>query len=122
MATKRDKTVTPPESGAPDEATQTISDLAALQASGFGAMAGYGVTWAEALGELGSEVLSFVADRVRQDVEAQRRILGCKDVQELQEVQAEFIHDAIEQYTAETGKIVELSRKLVPTPDPATKK
>lgn len=91
---------------------QMMDDAAALQAYGFNTMTSMGVAWVEALSDMGSEVLSFVADRIKEDVKTQHRLLHCKDVDELQEIQAEFVQKAIDQYRDETGKLVEMSRNF----------
>ena len=39
--------------------------------------------WIESLADLGSEVTSFVADRIREDVKTQHAILHCKSLAEL---------------------------------------
>lgn len=101
----------------PGGPTRMLDDAAALQAYGFNAMTGMGIAWVEALGDMGSEVLSFVADRIREDVRTQHRMLHCKDMGEMQRIQAEFVRNAIEQYQAETGKLVEMSRDLMNAPE-----
>ena len=95
------------------------SDMATLQALGFQTMAGMGTNWIEVLGDMGSEVVSFVADRIKEDVKTQHKMMNCKDMNELQEIQTEFVKTAVEQYTAETGKLADMSQKLfrVPTRD-----
>ncbi len=98
---------------------QTMTrDAATLQDFGFNAMSGMGFVWAEALGDLGSEVLSFVADRIKEDAKTQQRMLHCKDMGELHEIQSEFLQTAINQYTADTGKLVEMSLDML-TPQKA---
>lgn len=84
-----------------------------LQASGFGSMTTMGTAWVEAMSDLGSEFLSFVADRVKEDVQAQHEILHAKDVEEVQKLQAKFIKKAVDQYSAETGKMVALSHSAL---------
>ena len=93
---------------------EALSDLAALQAFGFNNMTSFGTAWIEALSDMGSEVLSFVADRIQEDVKTQHEILHCEDIAELQEIQMRFMKKAIDQYTAETGKLVEMSQHLLP--------
>jgi len=92
------------------------SDLATLQSLGCNTMTSFGTAWVETLSEMGSEVLSFVADRIKEDVKTQHEILHCDDMTELQQIQARFVKNAIEQYTAETGKLVAMSQKVFPTP------
>ncbi|MEO0914420.1 MAG: phasin family protein [Pseudomonadota bacterium] len=85
----------------------------AFQKLGFGPMNPMGTAWIETMGEMGSELVSFVADRVKEDVKTQQEVLHCKDIAELQRIQTEFFQKAFEQYTAETGKIVEIGSHLL---------
>ena len=103
----------PETSGMAQGREDQLRDLAALQALGFGNMTSLGVAWIEALGEMGSEVVSFVADRIKEEVKTQHEILHCKDPKELQEIQARFVQKAVDQYSAETGKLVEMSQDLL---------
>ncbi len=93
-------------SSAPDSASDAID---ALQNSGFGNMLGMGTAWAEAFSDMSAEFLSFLADRVKEDVKTQHKVLHCKDVHELHHIQAEFVQTAIDQYQDETGKLLEMS-------------
>ncbi len=68
--------------------------------------------WIEVLADLGSEVTTFVADRIREDVKTQHAILHCKSLAELQHVQAEFMQRAVNQYTSETGKLIGMSSEI----------
>ncbi|WP_299647892.1 phasin family protein [uncultured Tateyamaria sp.] len=95
-------------------ATRMASDAAALQDQGLKAMSQFGMAWAEGLSNMGSEVLSFVADRIKEDVATQHKLLHCKDVADFQQIQSEFMQKAIDQYTAETGKLVQMSQELYP--------
>lgn len=101
---------------------QFPDDVAALQEFGFRQMSSMGIAWVEAFSELGSEVMSFVAERIKEDVKTQHQILHCKNVTELQHIQAEFVQKAIDQYTAETGKLVQMSHDLYAPPNDADKK
>jgi hypothetical protein len=101
--------------------TQRMNDAAALQVYGFNTVNSMGLAWVEALSSMGSEVLSFVADRIKEDVKTQHQILHCKDIGDLRRIQADFINTAIEQYSSETGKLVEMGRDLIPTPEAAKK-
>lgn len=85
--------------------------LAQLQDAGLGNMMGMSAAWLDSLGKMGAEVASFVADRIQEDVKTQHEVLNCKSVEELQHVQAQFVQKAMDQYHAETGKLVELTTK-----------
>ncbi|MEH6741071.1 MAG: phasin family protein [Sulfitobacter sp.] len=89
----------------PDNAT------AQLQEAGFGNMMGMGTAWIEALNDMSAEVVGFVADRIKEDVKAQHEILHCKDPANLQQIQSQFMQKAMDQYKAETGKLVEMGTK-----------
>lgn len=90
---------------------QPLDVFAQLQESGFGNMMGMSTAMMEAFSDMGAEVVSFVADRIKEDVKTQHEILHCKDVGDLQHIQAQFIQKAVDQYQEETGKLVEMSTK-----------
>lgn len=83
------------------------------------------MTWFENIADLGTEITSFVAERIKEDVQTQHAMLHCKSLSEIQHVQAEFLQKAFEQYQAETGKLIEMSselaEKMQPKPDGAKK-
>ncbi len=62
--------------------------------------------------DIGNEFSRFFAERIREDVTTQHRILHCHSPSELQQIQAEFLQKAVKDYNAETGRLIELSRKL----------
>jgi hypothetical protein len=93
-----------------------LNAIAQLQEAGLGKMVGLGAAWFEALGDMSAEVLSFVADQVQEDVKVQHEILHCKNVKELQHIQSQFLQKAMDQYQAETGKLVEMSTKVFSPP------
>ncbi len=99
-----DKAETPqPDSQIPDP----ISALRPLAP-----VAWMSTAWLESLADLGSEITSFVAERIREDVKTQHAILHSKSLTELQHVQAQFMQRALDQYSAETGKLVEMSSEI----------
>ncbi len=89
-----------------------MAALIDMQRAGLGSLKWMEPTWVEALGEMSTEISQFVADRIKTDVKTQHAILHCKDPGELQSIQADFIKKAIEDYSAETGKLMEMSAKL----------
>ena len=80
-----------------------------------------GTAWVEAMSEMGSELASFVAERIREDVKTQQAILHCKSLSEMQEIQANFMERAYVQYTVETGKLIEKGTALFPQMSGRTK-
>lgn len=110
---------TPTSSFSPD-ATDSLAALGpALPATWLGS------AWFENMSDLGSELMSFVADRIKEDVRVQHELLHCKSLTEIQTVQAAFLQKAFDQYQAETGKLVEMTgdmaAKLQPKSSPGAK-
>lgn len=89
--------------------SEPLKAIAELQKAGFGNMMGMSTAWIEAVSDMNAEFIGFLADRIKEDVKTQHRILHCKNASELQHIQGEFIQTAINQYQAETGKLMELS-------------
>ncbi|KIN62687.1 hypothetical protein Z946_1550 [Sulfitobacter noctilucicola] len=79
--------------------------------AGFGNILGMSTAWMEAMNDLSAELASFVAERIKQDVKTQHEMLHCKDIAAFQHIQAQFIQKALDQYHAETGKLVEIGNK-----------
>ncbi|NNE54114.1 MAG: phasin family protein [Sulfitobacter sp.] len=104
MTRKTDKT----EAAHPQSPNEIIAHL---QEAGFGNMMGMSSAWLDALGKMGAEMATFVADRVKEDVKTQQDLMGCKTVEELQHVQAQFVQKAMKQYQEETGKLVEIGTR-----------
>ncbi len=103
------------------EQTNPAKMLNELQEAGFTNMLGLSSAWIEAMGDMSAEVLGFIAERIKEDIKTQHEILNCKDVGELQHIQAKFVQKAIDQYQTETGKLVEMGTKMM-TAKPAQKK
>lgn len=87
-----------------------LDAVAEMQRAGLGSLNWMGLAWLEAMGDLGAEVASFIAERIREDAKTQHEILHCRDAAQLQHIQGKFVQTAIDQYTAETGRIVELEK------------
>lgn len=68
-----------------------------------------GPAWFERVRDLGNEVSLFVAERIKEDVKTQHALLHCKSLPEVQQVQAEFLQRAFDQYRAETGKLIKMT-------------
>ncbi|MBV2359126.1 phasin family protein [Thalassococcus sp. CAU 1522] len=105
MTSKQSREDKAPSAGSPGA-------FADLQNAGFGTMMGVHAAWLESLGDMSAEVAGFIADRIKEDVKTQHEILHCRDMEEMQRIQSRFIETALEQYQAETGKLVEMSLAL----------
>lgn len=85
-----------------------------MEQAGLGPLRWLSTSWIEAMAELNNEVVSFVADRIKEDVKTQHKILHCKDATEVREAQREFLENAYAQYTEETGKLIKMSLDVMP--------
>ncbi len=104
MATKK-------KDDAVKDAGQAVADLMAqYQKMGLNAMALMGGDWMERMSDMGAEMLQFYTQRVQEDVELYHKLLHCRDLGEMQEIQGEFLQRAINRYTEETGKIIEMGK------------
>jgi len=105
-----------PESGTTRKEDTPLNAITQLQEAGLGNMVGLSAAWFEALGDMSAEVVSFVADRVKEDVKVQHEIMHCKNVAEIQQIQSKFLQKAMDQYQAETGKLIEMGTKAFNPP------
>ena len=94
----------------PEKFFQTLTKA---QATGLGSLSWLGTKWVETMSDVGAEWLSFVADRVKEDVKTQHELLHVKNIGEVQHIQAQFLQKAIDDYRDETGKIVEFCSKAM---------
>lgn len=93
------------------DAAQVMADLMAqYQKMGVNAMSLMGGDWMERMSDMGAEMLKFYTQRVQEDVELYHKLLHCKSLGEMQELQGEFLQRAINRYTEETGKIIEMGK------------
>ena len=97
-----------PQDAAPD--TPTLDPVAALQP--LTPAFSMSTAWLENLSGLCSELASFAAERLRDDVKTQHAILHCKSFAELQHVQAQFLQRMLDQYAAETGRLAEIGTEM----------
>jgi len=101
----------------PEGSDNPFAPLLQLQEAGLGNIMGANAAWLESIGDMGAEVASFMAERIKEDVKTQHAIMHCKDVAEVQNIQTSFMRKAVEQYQAETGKLVQMGMTAFKTDD-----
>ncbi|WP_022705672.1 phasin family protein [Pseudorhodobacter ferrugineus] len=62
----------------------------------------------KAWSDLGAEMMQFAASRIQRDLEAQKAMLACKSLEDLQKVQAEFYSEAIKDYNAQIQRTMQV--------------
>ncbi len=85
-----------------------------VEDAGLGPLRWLGTAWFEKMADMNSEVVSFVADRIREDVKTQHELLHCKTAEDLQKAQVAFLEKAYTQYTEETGKLLKMGMDMLP--------
>jgi hypothetical protein len=58
------------------------------------------------------EITDFIAERIRQDLEAQAALMRCRNLGEVGAVQAKFIGTAVAQYGDEVQRLLDIGRRL----------
>lgn len=86
--------------------------MASAAFAGFRSMNRIGSTMFTGWTDFGAEFMTFLANRIQEDVKTQQRMLQCKDMQELAKIQSEFVQRALDQYAAETGRMIDLGQNM----------
>ena len=58
-------------------------------------------------------VAEFVSTRIREDIEAQQKLLRCKSFDEVRSVQSKFIETAVAQYRDNAARLFKLGQDIV---------
>ncbi len=100
------------------EATQAAMErMASLfedwQSAGLGVWAWANPQWFRHVAAMNAELTRFVSERLQQDLEFQSQLMQCRDPLEFRELQGRFLKDAFDQYSAETGKLVQMNRSAL---------
>jgi hypothetical protein len=85
--------------------------LEAMQAASTNMMPVMGPEWIANMNTLGTEMMEFMAHRVKQDLQTQQDLLQAKDIAEVQKIQAEFLKKTMDDYSAEMTKLMGLGEK-----------
>jgi hypothetical protein len=64
------------------------------------------------MSEIQKEIAGFVSERIRQDLETQRELFACRTIDDVREVQSRFLRTTIDQYSAETSKLMQLGAEV----------
>lgn len=97
----------PKTEAAPLEPEKLFETLTLAQTAGLGSLSWLGTKWVETMSDVGAEWMSFVAERVKEDVKTQHALLHAGNLGEIRQIQSQFLQKAMDDYQAETGKVVE---------------
>lgn len=110
--------VQPDVSAAPAEeiasaADQAIDAATARQQEAIEAVQAVGASVIENVTLAQRTVAEFVSTRIREDIEAQQKLLRCKSFNEVRSVQSKFIETAVAQYRDNVARLFKLSQDIV---------
>lgn len=72
-----------------------------------------GTAMFEGLSKAQKEISEFVSERIRQDFEAQSEFLRCRTIDDVREVQTKFFKTAMDQYSAEATRLMEIGAEMM---------
>jgi hypothetical protein len=97
-----------------DKAKDAMAPMAnlidAMQESSTKMLSGFGSEWFGTMSSVGTEMLAFMSERVKQDIQTQQDLLQAKGIAEIQKLQADFFKKAMEDYSAEMTKLMEIGK------------
>ncbi|WP_176473845.1 phasin family protein [Actibacterium ureilyticum] len=95
------------------ENSNPLAGYGAMQAENVERLNLLGTAFVENIGKMNTEVLRFLGERLQEDLKTQHALMQCHDVARMSEIQSAFLKTAFEQYTAETGKMVQMGMQIV---------
>lgn len=104
------KSATPPTGWPFGPGLPNFEMMTKTQMAWMAPMHAYGLAALEAWADMIEEWSKFTADRIRQETETQRALLGCATPFEVQAVQSAYFHKAMEEYQTEAGKMVKMGQ------------
>ena len=100
--------------GAMSSVADTATDSLVLgQQQALETMEAAGQAVIEGVTRFRRELADFVSERIRHDMETQKAMLRCRSLDEFREVQAEFLRTAVDQYSAEASKLMQLGTEMM---------
>lgn len=92
---------------------QAIDAVTARQQDAIEAVEAAGATVIENVTLAQRAIADFVSTRIREDIEAQQKLLRCKSFDELRAVHSTFVRTAVEQYRDNAARLFKLGQDIV---------
>lgn len=87
--------------------------FADLQKVGMDGFAAFNAAMAENLSKLYSEWMQFVGHRLREDMNVQQALFVCRSIEDARAIQDAFFRRAMEEYSDETQKLMQMSQNMM---------
>ena len=107
--TKRDRATS--ETPNPDENNQ-LEQMAAMNGAAMGAFTEACQAYVQGVALLNGELAEFMNTRLRRDAELGEALAGCKDLNDVVDLQQGWYQAAAAEYQAETGRLMEMATKV----------
>jgi hypothetical protein len=103
-----------PDAAEPIESLQDrlIDSVTAGQQDAIDTIESAGHAMFEVLSRAQAEISDFVAERIRQDLDTQQAFLRCRSLDEVRDVQVNFLRTALDQYGVEAAKLMRLGGEV----------
>jgi len=92
---------------------RSAQQAASLPQTALAGVGSAGTAVAENVARVRQQVAEFVADRIRQDLEVQSELLGCRNIEQLGAVQSKFFRNAVDQYVTESARMLSLGTEMM---------
>jgi hypothetical protein len=90
-----------------------IDNVTALQQETVETVEHAGAALLAGVGKVQQEIAQFVTQRIREDLETQQQLMRCRSFDDIRDVQARFIKTAMDQYSAETERLLKLGTEMM---------
>ena len=94
-------------------AEQAGQKVVALQKDALAGAEAASAAMIEGLTEAQRRMSDFVSERIRKDMETQSELLGCRNLDQVREVQSRFFRVAVEEYAATASQLMRLGTDVV---------
>lgn len=98
-----------PKTSAP-EATPGMTEI---QTASLNSLSAFNTTMADNTARLYREWSEFIGHRLREDMALRQRLLTCTSGEDMAAVQAEFFRRAMEEYAAESRKMLQMTQDMM---------
>ena len=94
-------------------ATGDSAGMTDFQSASLNSLAAFNTTMAENTARLYREWTEFMSHRLREDMALRQRLLSCTSGEDMAAVQAAFFKDAMEEYAAESRKMLQMTQDMM---------
>ena len=95
-----------------ESTNQQMATIAAFNGTAIGVVSKVCEAYMNGFAEVNTEAMNFMSARLRQDAELGRSLSECKDWNALSNLQQDWSRKAVEDYVAETRKLMELTSRI----------